>query len=192
MPAPAFRADGLAFPRAALSDAFGRAGRAASAPDLMERRMGITDYLSASDVILDLGASNKRTALQLLAAEAANRLGRPEEEVLEALQARERLGSTALGRGVALPHAQIGGNAPPVALFARLGRPVDFEARDEEPVDLVILVLWPEASPEGFLPALSDTCRSLRDEQVRRKLRLARAPAEVLALLSGPASGPAT
>jgi nitrogen PTS system EIIA component len=148
--------------------------------------MSITDHLSATDVILDLKAPNKRAALQLLATEAASRMGRPEDEILEALQARERLGSTALGRGVALPHAQIGGDPDPVALFARLGRPVDFEARDEEPVDLVILVLWPEASPEGFLPALSDTCRSLRDEQVRHKLRAARAPEEVLALLSGP------
>ena len=90
-----------------------------------------------------------------------------------------------------------GVEAPPDAdrraqLLARLGRPVDFEARDEEPVDLVILVLWPEAAPEGFLPTLSDTCRSLRDEQVRRKLRMARAPEEVLALLSGPPAGVAT
>jgi nitrogen PTS system EIIA component len=148
--------------------------------------MSITDHLSAADVILDLKAPSKRAALQLLATEAASRMGRPEDEILEALQARERLGSTALGRGVALPHAQVAGDPDPVALFARLGRPVDFEARDEEPVDLVILVLWPEASPEGFLPALSDTCRSLRDDQVRQKLRAASAPEEVLALLAGP------
>ena len=147
--------------------------------------MSITDYLSVTDVILCLDAPSKRTALQLLASEAANRMGRPESEILGALQARERLGSTALGHGVALPHAQIEGNPAPVALFARLGRPLDFEARDEELVDLVILVLWPEASPEGFLPTLSDTCRSLRNEQVRQKLRAAKAPEQVLALLAG-------
>jgi nitrogen PTS system EIIA component len=148
--------------------------------------MGITDHLSAADVILDLGATSKRAVLQFLAAEAAGRLGRPEREVLGALQARERLGSTALGRGVALPHARLEGDPPPVVLFARLRRPVDFEARDEVPVDLVILVLWPEASPEGFLPALSDTCRSLREPQVLRRLRTAKAPEEVVSLLGSP------
>lgn len=150
--------------------------------------MGITDHLSAADVILDLGATTKAAVLQLLAAEAAGRLGRPEPELLEALQARERLGSTALGRGVALPHAQLEGDPPPVVLFARLHRPLEFEARDEEPVDLVILVLWPKASPEGFLPMLSETCRSLREPQTLRRLRAAAAPEDVVALLAGPAA----
>ena len=150
--------------------------------------MGITDYLSATDVILDLGATTKAAALQRLAAEAADRLGRPEAEVLEALRARERLGSTALGRGVALPHARMEGDVRPVVLFARLRRPVEFDARDEEPVDLVILVLWPEASPEGFLPMLAQTCRSLREPQTLRRLRAAAAPEEVVALLAKPAA----
>ena len=87
----------------------------------------------------------------MLSAEAASRLGRPEQELLGALQAREQLGSTALGRGVALPHARLGGDGPPVTIFARLLRPIDFEARDDEPVDLIFLVLWLEASSEGFL-----------------------------------------
>lgn len=148
--------------------------------------MGITDHLSAADVVLDLGATGKRDVLRLLAAEAAGRLGRPEREVLDALQARERLGSTALGRGVALPHARLAGASPPIVLFARLLRPVDFEARDEEPVDLVALVLWPEAAPEGFLPVLSEICRSLREPRVLRRLRSAKAPEEVVSLLAGP------
>ena len=150
--------------------------------------MGITDHLSAGDVMLDLGATTKAAALRLLATEAADRVGRPEAEVLEALQARERLGSTALGRGVALPHARLEGGPPPVALFARLRSPVQFDARDEEPVDLVILILWPDASPGGFLPMLAETCRSLRDPQTLRRLRAATAPEEVMALLAGPAA----
>lgn len=157
--------------------------------------MGITAHLSVADVILDLGAGNKRNLLQALSAEAAGRLGRPEREILDALLAREQLGSTALGRGVALPHARLDGDAPPVMLFARLRRPIDFEARDEEPVDLVILVLWPEASPEGFLPTLSETCRALREPQVLRRLRLAQTPEEVVSLLRpndpSPADAPA-
>lgn len=136
--------------------------------------MGLSGHLSAADVILDLDAATKEDALRLLSAEGAGRLGRPEREVLGALAARERLGSTALGRGVALPHARLAGDFPPLALLARLRRPVDFEARDEEPVDLVVLVLWPEASPEGFLPALSEIVGALRDGQVLRRLRRAR------------------
>lgn len=150
--------------------------------------MGITDHFSAADVLLDLEAGSKRAVLDLLAAEAARRLGRPEAEILDALLARERLGSTALGRGVALPHARLGGELPPTVLFARLRRPVDFEARDEEPVDLVILVLWPDTQPEGFLPALSETCRSLREPKALRRLRAAQSPTDVVGLLSGAAA----
>ena len=150
--------------------------------------MRITDLLSTADVILDLGATTKPATLGLLASAAAGRLGRPQAEVLEALQARERLGSTALGRGVALPHARIEGDARPVALFARLRRAIEFDARDDEPVDLVILVLWPDASPEGFLPMLAEACRSLRDPQTLRQLRGAATARDVLALLAGPAT----
>lgn len=145
--------------------------------------MGITDRISATDVVLDLSASNKRNLLETLATEASRRLGRPQAEILGALQGREALGSTALGRGVALPHARLVGNDPPVMIFARLRRPIDYEARDEEPVDLVILVLWPEASPEGFLPALSETCRALRSPQALRRLRAATSAEEVVTLL---------
>lgn len=153
--------------------------------------MWTPDQLAAADVILDLDAATKQDVLRLLSAEAAGRLGRPEREVLDALAARERLGSTALGRGVALPHARLSGSSPPLALLARLRRPVDFEARDEEPVDLVILVLWPSASPEGFLPALSGIVGPLRDPQALRRLRRARTPAEAASLLRGGAPAPA-
>lgn len=145
--------------------------------------MGITERISVDDVILDLNASNKRRVLDTLATEASQRLGRPQAEILGALENRETLGSTALGRGVALPHARLVGDDPPLMLFARLHRPIDYEARDEEPVDLVILVLWPEASPEGFLPALSETCRTLRAPQALRRLRTATSAEEVIALL---------
>jgi len=145
--------------------------------------MGITGLFSAADVILDLSAGSKRHLLRILSAEAARRLGRPEQEVLSALRAREQLGSTALGKGVTLPHARLSGDSPPVMLFARLRRPIDFEAGDDEPVDLVLLMLWPEASPEGFLPALSEICRAFREPQVLRRLRLAESPNDVVALL---------
>lgn len=150
--------------------------------------MGITDLFSADDIVLDLSPANKTSLLHALAAEAAGRLGRPEQEIFDALQAREDLGSTALGRGVALPHARLSGNDDPVAIFARLRRPIDFEARDGEPVDLVFLVLWPSESPEGFLPALAEICRPLRDPQMLRRLRTANTPGDALALLHQAAS----
>lgn len=146
--------------------------------------MRITDLISASDVALDLDVDNKRNLLQRLAADVARRLGRSEQEILGALQDRERLGSTALGRGVALPHAQLAGDDPPITTFARLRRPIDYEAKDEELVDLVILVLWPKAFPEGFLPALSEICRALREPQALRRLRGATTAEEIIALLN--------
>jgi nitrogen PTS system EIIA component len=149
----------------------------------MEEAMRITDLLSADDVVLDLSAESKRNLLRTLSAEAARRLGRPEQEVLDTLKARERLGSTAVGRGVALPHARISGNDPPVILFARLRRPIDFEAKDDEPIDLVFLVLWPDASPEGLLPLLAEICQVLREPQMLRRLRAAKSPEDVVALL---------
>jgi PTS system nitrogen regulatory IIA component len=145
--------------------------------------MGISNRISAADVVLDLNVGSKRALLQDLASRAAQRLARPEAEILHALEDREALGSTALGRGVALPHARLAGNDPPMMLFARLQRAIDYEARDDEPVDLVILVLWPEAEAEGFLPALSETCRALREPQALRQLRSATSAQEVVTLL---------
>jgi PTS system nitrogen regulatory IIA component len=151
--------------------------------------MRTTELFPDTGILLDLHAAGKRDLLERLAAEAAALQGRDAAAVLEALLARERLGSTALGRGVGLPHSRMDGDHPPLMLFARLRRGLDFEARDDEPVDLVFMVLWPEAAPEGFLPALSELCRSLRDPQVLRRLRQAATPAEVLDVLGANAPG---
>lgn len=145
--------------------------------------MAISDLLSAADVILDVSANNKRSLLETLSAEAASRLGCSSQEILEALRAREQIGSTALGRGVALPHAELSGTQPPVVLFTRLRRPIDFDARDDEPVDLVFLVLWPAGAAKGLLPAMSEICRALREPQSLRRLRLAETPEEVVQLV---------
>ncbi len=146
--------------------------------------MAFADQFKPADVVLNLHAASKRALLETLAAEAANRLGRPAEEILDALRSREKLGSTALGRGIALPHARLPGDFAPLVLIARLDAPIDYEARDEVPVDLVILVLWPEAEAEGFLPALSATCRALRAPQALRRLRHASTGEEVVATMA--------
>lgn len=145
--------------------------------------MGISDHLSAADVILDASVRNKRDLLEILATEAANRLGHSKQEILDALQSREKLGSTALGKGIALPHAELQGAVPPIMLFARLRRPIDFDARDAEPVDLVFLVLWPAAATKRLLEAMSEICRALRDPHLLRCLRLAETPKDVAQIL---------
>jgi len=149
--------------------------------------MRTTELFPDTGILLDLHAAGKRDLLERLAAEAATLQGRDPGAVLDALLAREKLGSTALGRGVGLPHARIAGEFPPLMLFARLRRGLDFEARDDEPVDLVFMILWPETAPEGFLPALSELCRALRDPQVLRRLRQASSAAEVLDVLAADA-----
>jgi PTS system nitrogen regulatory IIA component len=145
--------------------------------------MGLTDLFSTDGAFLDLEQTSKTSLLHALSAKASRRVSRPTEEILEALQAREQLGSTALGRGVALPHAQLDEIDNPVAMFARLRQPMDFGAKDGEAVNLVFLVLWPARSPEGFLPALANICRALREDQTLRRLRLAKSPDEALAVL---------
>ncbi|MFC4169167.1 PTS sugar transporter subunit IIA [Teichococcus aestuarii] len=145
--------------------------------------MAIKKLFSGEDSVLSLSPGDKKELLEMLAQEASVRLSYDGPTVLDALQARERLGSTALGRGVGLPHTRLEGLGTPLALLARLTRPIDFEARDGEPVDLVFMVLWPENSAEGFLPALSGICRVLRGNQLPRQLRQARSGAEALAML---------
>ena len=146
--------------------------------------MGISDRISAADVMLDLSVRNKRDLLEIMAGKAAIPLGRPEAEVLEALKAREELGSTALGKGVAVPHAQLAGAVPGLMLLARLRRPIDFDAPDSEPVDLVFLVLWSADDPKGLLDAVGEICRRLRDPEVLRRLRSAGTPEDVRDVLS--------
>ncbi|WP_431280693.1 PTS sugar transporter subunit IIA [Humitalea sp. 24SJ18S-53] len=119
----------------------------------------------------------------MLAAEVSARISQPKDRVLDAILAREKLGSTALGRGVALPHARVDWLDTPLAILARLTRAIDMDARDGEPVDLVFLVIWPESASEGFLPALSNICRVLRDNQLPRQLREARSATEALQTL---------
>src|SRR6476469_3384869 len=121
--------------------------------------------------MLDPSVRNKRDLLEILATEAASRLGHSKQKILDALQSREELGSTALGKGVALPHAELPGTVPPIMLFARLRRPIDFDARDAEPVDLVFLVLWPAAAIKRLLDAMSEICPALRDPHFVRRLR---------------------
>lgn len=150
--------------------------------------MAITELFSADDVILDAAPGSKAALLDQLAAEAAGRSGRPAPEILEALQAREKIGSTALGRGVALPHTELADLEAPLVLFARLQRAVDFDARDDEPVDLVFLALWPASNRKGLLGAMAEICGALRDPQSLRRLRIAKTPEDAAQIVLQAAS----
>jgi PTS system nitrogen regulatory IIA component len=145
----------------------------------------MTDLLSTADVMLDLQVPSRRSLLEVLSEEAANRLGHPRQAILEALEAREQLGSTALRDGVALPHAHVEGLPRPVVLFARLRQPIYFDPADDEPIDLVFLILWPASDKKGLLPAMGEICAGLRDPQVLRRLRQVSTGDETVKVLTG-------
>lgn len=134
--------------------------------------MDIAELFPAECVFLDVEVPDKTVLLDRLAGEGARRLGLAEAEVTGPLRAREKLGATGLGRGIAMPHARLDAGAP-LGLVARLAHPVDYESRDEVPVDLVFLVLWPESVAEDFLPTLAALVRSLRDPELPGLLRAA-------------------
>jgi PTS system nitrogen regulatory IIA component len=131
----------------------------------------IAELLQPAGVVAGLKATNKRHLLQELAAAAARLTGADERAVLDVLVERERLGTTGVGRGIAIPHAKIDGLPRLVGLFARLETPIDFEAVDDEPVDLVFLLIAPEAAGAEHLKALARVSRLLRDDELCRKLR---------------------
>jgi nitrogen PTS system EIIA component len=136
-----------------------------------EKIMPLDDLLAADAIFPALKASNKKQALQELAAKAAVSTGRAEREIFEILMQRERLGSTGIGNGVAIPHGKLPKLNRLVGLFARLEKPIDFEALDGHPVDLIFLLLAPEAAGADHLKALARIARLLRDPVVAAKLR---------------------
>jgi nitrogen PTS system EIIA component len=117
---------------------------------------------------------------------AAELTGQNERAILEILLQREKLGSTAVGNGVAIPHGKLPKLGRLFGLFARLEKPVDFEALDAQPVDLVFLLLAPEAAGADHLKALARVARLLRDPEIARKLRESRDADALFAVLSMP------
>jgi PTS system nitrogen regulatory IIA component len=152
----------------------------------------LTDLVAPNAVIPALKANNKKKMIQDLAARAAALTGQNERAILEILLQREKLGSTAVGNGVAIPHGKLPKLGGLFGLFARLEKPVDFEALDGQPVDLVFLLLAPEAAGADHLKALARVARALRDPEIARRLRESRdADALYAALTMPPASSAA-
>jgi PTS system nitrogen regulatory IIA component len=145
--------------------------------------MEIADLLSPSDILIDLQVASKRQALEILAHHAAQATALPERAVFEVLLDRERLGTTGVGRGIAIPHGKVPGLERLYGLLATLKAPIAYEAVDEQPVDLIFLLLAPEAAGAEHLKALARISRLLRDRGVCERLRAARTPAAALAIL---------
>lgn len=133
--------------------------------------MDVTDLLSVNRVVPKLKATSKKQVLQELARIAAGRTGMAEREIFDVLLERERLGSTGVGGGIAIPHGKLAGLDGIHGLFARLDKPVDFDAIDEQPVDLVFLLLAPENAGADHLKALARVSRLLRERATCDKLR---------------------
>ena len=133
--------------------------------------MMLTDFVAPNAVVAGLKVSSKKQAIQELAARAAELTGQSEKEILEILLQREKLGSTGVGSGVAIPHGKLPKLGRLFGLFARLPRPIDFEALDNQPVDLIFLLLAPEAAGADHLKALARVARQLRDPEIARRLR---------------------
>lgn len=154
--------------------------------------MEITDLLTPNSVIAALKAQGKKQLLQELAQRAAPLTGLPERRIFETLTERERLGTTGVGQGIAIPHGRLSGLEKIVGLFARLETPIDYDAVDSQPVDLVFLLLAPEQAGADHLKALARVSRLLRNQTVCEKLRAANQPEALYAILTEPSAGLST
>jgi PTS system nitrogen regulatory IIA component len=150
--------------------------------------MPLTDLIVPEAVIPTLKVNSKKQAIQELAAKAARLTGQNERTIFETLLQREKLGSTGVGEGIAIPHGKLPKLEKLFGLFARLDRPVDFEALDGQPVDLIFLLLAPEAAGADHLKALARVARVLRDSDLAKKLRESRDAAALYAVLALPPS----
>jgi PTS system nitrogen regulatory IIA component len=146
--------------------------------------MELLDLIVPESVVAHFRGSSKKALLQDIAARAAMLCGVEQRAVLDALLDRERLGSTALGRGVAAPHARLDGVDRVCGVFYQLDRPIEFDAPDDAPVDLVFALIAPEDTGAEHLMALAKVSRMLRDQAVTAKLRSCADGAALYAVLT--------
>ncbi len=146
--------------------------------------MDIVDLITPRNVIAQLRATSKRQALLELAKRAAALTGIHDRAIFDVLTERERLGSTGIGMGIGIPHGKLPGLDRLCGIFARLERPIPFEAIDDQPVDLIFLLLAPENNGADHLKALARVSRLLRDRAVCEKLRGSDSPDALYALLT--------
>lgn len=146
--------------------------------------MKISDIMTEKNVVLGVKALSKRQLLQDLAQKASEITGINERTLFDIVLERENLGSTGFGSGTALPHGRIPDLDKVYGFFAKLSAPLDFEAIDSKPVDLVFLLLSPEGSGADHLTALAQVSRILKDEATCEKLRQADSAEKIYSLLN--------
>lgn len=152
------------------------------------RIMELEDLVKPEGVIAHLKVTSKKQALQELSERAAQLTGLSERAVFETLLERERLGSTGVGQGIAIPHGKLAEIDRLYGLFARLDTPIDFESVDDQPVDLIFLLLAPETAGADHLKALARISRLLRNPAIVEKLRASQDAAALFAILTEPAA----
>lgn len=152
----------------------------------------VGELLTRDDVRLDLDVSNKDELLGEIAALLATRNGLSRAQILESLVAREQLGSTGVGHGVAIPHARTDRCTAPAAVFIRTRAPIPFDAPDAKAVSLFLGLIVPNRATERHLLILSTAAAMFSDKALREKLRAGDNPSAILELLAGWAEAPAT
>jgi nitrogen PTS system EIIA component len=150
--------------------------------------MPLTDLVAPNAIVPALKVNGKKQAIQELAAKAAKLSGQNERVIFDTLMQREKLGSTGVGNGIAIPHGKLPKLEKLFGLFARLDRAIEFEALDGQSVDLIFLLLAPESAGADHLKALARVARLLRDGDVVRKLRDSRDAEALYAVLAMPSS----
>src|SRR5580693_10326619 len=146
--------------------------------------MSLDEILSADAVIPALRVNGKKQALQELSERAAGISKLPPREIFDAILQRERLGPTGVGDGVAIPHGKLTKCRRIFGVFARLERPIDFEALDGLPVDLIFLLIAPESAGADHLKALATIARVLRAPNLAAQLRATRDASAIYSLLT--------
>ena len=145
--------------------------------------MELTSIIMPEMVVANLRANSKKQVLHELSELAAQKIESSEHEILDTLLQRERLGSTGTGNGVAIPHGKLPNMDGILGAFARIGKPIAFDAIDDQPVDLFFMLLAPEGSGADHLKALSKIARILRDEKKLGALRSAQDVDEIYKIL---------
>ena len=145
--------------------------------------MEISDLITPDSIFSKLPATSKKQALQELAKRASDISELNERVIFDALIERERLGTTGVGNGIAIPHGKLAGLDRLHGLFARLDKPIEFDSIDEQPVDLIFLLLAPECAGADHLKALARVSRLLRGRSTCEKLRGSEDPDALYALL---------
>lgn len=150
--------------------------------------MDLSDLITRDGIVPNLAATTKKQALRDMAERAAELTGLPVRNIFDTLLQRERLCSTGLGHGIAIPHVKFAALKSPVGLLARLARPIEFEALDGEPVDLIFMLLSPEHAGGDHLKALARISRLVRQPGMLDGLRSAKDANSLYAIVSDPAA----